>query len=140
MNNITCRVCKLSKPKKDMATDNRIQCGHTTICKSCASKLGGDRYKRGKRQKQDYDLRRNYGISMDDYDKMSVAQGHRCAICNSQEMGKNKSRFSVDHDHITGRIRALLCNKCNQGIELMNDDPELLEKAAKYIHTFREIE
>lgn len=140
MNNISCRLCKLSKPKKDMRPDKRIQRGYSTICKACDSKLAGKRYRRNKRQKQDYDLKRNYGISMDDYDKMSTAQGHRCAICGTKEMGKNKSRFSVDHDHITGRIRALLCSQCNHAIGLMNDDPELLEKAAEYVRTFQEIE
>lgn len=71
---------------------------------------------------------------------MSVMQGHKCAICGGKNPGKNKSRFCVDHDHVTGQIRALLCCKCNQTLGLMHDDPDLLEKAADYIRTFRGME
>lgn len=152
---IICKRCKLPKSKDEMTVDNRVSHGHTTTCKACRRKLSSDYRKqnrqkvyesgreyrkRNKRKSQDYELCRKYGISIDDYDRMSVMQGHKCAICGSQNPGKNNSRFCVDHDHVTGQVRALLCGTCNRGIGFMQDDPDLLEKAADYIRTFRGME
>ena len=73
----------------------------------------------------------NYGITLEQYDKMFEAQGNSCAICN----GVNKSgrKLSVDHDHKTGKVRGLLCGKCNHGIGQFNDSVRLLQKVISYL-------
>lgn len=71
------------------------------------------------------------------YDVMSAAQGNLCAICNSPEsttgkLGKLRS-LAVDHCHETGRVRGLLCMKCNMLLGAAKDDPEILRAAAEYL-------
>jgi hypothetical protein len=83
-------------------------------------------------------LQQELGITQEDYDALLNAQGGTCAICHVPE---NKGHLAVDHDHscCSGRhscgkcIRGLLCSKCNKGIGLLNDDPELLGAAVTYL-------
>ena len=63
--------------------------------------------------RRDYYLRKNYGLTLAQYDKLLASQDGRCVLCNHVQTGK---RLSVDHDHITGRIRGLLCITCNTDI------------------------
>lgn len=66
--------------------------------------------KKNKRRKKATEIQRRYGISLEDYDKLFEQQKGVCAICN-----KGMSRgLDIDHNHITGQIRGLLCNPCNQ--------------------------
>ena len=79
-----------------------------------------------------YSLKRRYGITSEDYGNMLEAQDNKCAICRIAKC-KTGRNFAVDHDHKTGKVRALLCGNCNQGIGGLQDDPELLRKAALYL-------
>ena len=74
---------------------------------------------------------RQYGLTHADYDAMLAGQGGLCAICRQEPQG-NKS-LCVDHDHVTGSVRALLCIPCNLAIGNMDDDPTRLETAAQYL-------
>ncbi len=77
------------------------------------------------------ELRYRYGITLNDYDALLLRQDGRCAICGSENSGrKNTNRFCVDHDHVTGRVRCLLCFHCNSMVGYAKDSPELLRKAA----------
>ena len=80
---------------------------------------------------------RTYGITAEDYYNMLAAQNNKCAVCESEEV--NNSRVSsgklfIDHCHDTGKVRGLLCSKCNHGIGLLNDDTALLQKAIEYLN------
>lgn len=70
-----------------------------------------------------------YGMTNEDYENMYEDQDGRCAICKNRSIKK----LVVDHDHTNGKVRGLLCNKCNVGIGLLQDSPELLEIARIYI-------
>lgn len=87
---------------------------------------------------RDYLLRRNYGISLNDYNELVITQCGACAICGDvpceePDAGRNQMRLHVDHDHKTGEIRGLLCSDCNRGIGFFKDDPEMLKRAAHYL-------
>jgi hypothetical protein len=71
--------------------------------------------------------RRHYGIGLDDYLAMEVAQGGCCAICDSH------GRLNIDHCHASGEIRGLLCHNCNLAIGHMGDDSLRLRRAADYL-------
>lgn len=82
------------------------------------------------------ELRRQFGISLVGYRLLSEAQGNVCAVCKEPETTTQQGvlvGLAVDHDHETGAIRQLLCRKCNTGIGLLRDNPDLLEEAALYI-------
>lgn len=72
---------------------------------------------------------RRYGLTKGDYEVLLEAQGGVCTICG----GTGKSRLAVDHDHVTGRIRGLLCSECNTGIGKLREDPEIISRALAYI-------
>lgn len=74
-----------------------------------------------------------YGITTEEYDALMEVQGGACAICGSTEWpGKNNTPH-VDHCHTTGKIRGLLCGKCNVALGNMDDDPARLRAAADYL-------
>lgn len=66
------------------------------------------------------EMYRLYGITMAEYDTMLKGQGGVCAACGGREDVKGR-RLCVDHDHDTGRVRGLLCHKCNTAIGLGKD-------------------
>jgi hypothetical protein len=79
-------------------------------------------------------LRRDYGIGVDEYDALRIAQGGRCAICGDE----SDRTLAVDHDHATGQVRGLLCIRCNRAIGNLRDDPDLALRAAAYLERARE--
>lgn len=82
-------------------------------------------------------LRYKYNLSPTDYAALYAVQRGTCAICFQPETAKHKNSvtkaLSVDHDHVTGRVRQLLCDACNQGIGKFRDNPALLRAAADYL-------
>jgi hypothetical protein len=92
---------------------------------------------RNKHKLRDNRLMRTYGLSNDNYIEMFESQIGLCAICKEPQQGITKdgeTRFlCVDHCHQTGKVRHLLCAKCNAGLGQFRDNPEFLTKAAKYI-------
>src|SRR5438132_8018897 len=77
---------------------------------------------------------RLYGVPLEVYRAKVRAQGGVCAICGGPP---GKRSLNVDHDHVTGKIRDLLCPTCNVGLGGLRDDPLLLRKAADYIERHR---
>lgn len=81
-------------------------------------------------------LKSLYGITEEDYKALLLAQGGSCAICGTDRPGGNGApSMHVDHCHNTGRIRGLLCNRCNITLGKMEDSPDLLRIAADYLET-----
>ena len=79
-----------------------------------------------------YHLKNNLGLTLEDYEQMLIKQDFSCAICGIH-MFKLNRRLAVDHDHKTGKIRSLLCHKCNVALGHFNDDMELLRNAYEYL-------
>lgn len=90
-----------------------------------------------KTKTKDKVLRRDFGISLNEYNQMLTQQNNRCKICNKEETGKHQSgivrRLAVDHCHTTGKIRGLLCTNCNQALGKFKDSEELLLNAINYL-------
>ncbi len=81
---------------------------------------------------------KHYNLSMDKYNEMLAEQGGVCAICKKPEtvtLRKKVRELCVDHCHETGRVRGLLCARCNRGIGYLGDDPERLRSALDYLLT-----
>lgn len=122
---------------------------HAAICRECerpvrAKGLCEVHYRRDLRernqdqikvrdQKKNWNLEKNYGLTLDEFKKLEAEQNGTCLVCGSGPNGRYAQNLVVDHNHETGKIRGLLCDTCNRAIGLLGDDPELLEKAASYL-------
>lgn len=85
-------------------------------------------------------LRQRFGLTLADYDAMAVSQGHVCAICGNAETSTRRGQvknLAVDHDHRTGAVRALLCQRCNTAIGAFEDSEQLLFAAIDYLRRHR---
>lgn len=74
-----------------------------------------------------------YGMTPAEYGALLEATGNRCAICDIPAEGSAKGRLHVDHDHESGRVRGLLCNRCNSAVERLEAVPGWTERASAYL-------
>jgi hypothetical protein len=75
-------------------------------------------------------LKRDHGLTLEEYSVILVNQGGICAICGGSPNGRH---LAVDHDHSTGKIRGFLCTKCNTMLGSANDSTEILISAINYL-------
>jgi hypothetical protein len=152
-----CTRCGLVKETKFFSVRIGVKSGLASMCLVCKSVANrkyksvnrdfvleaNKAYQRRRRETETTDEKRlrslvywkwqlkQYGLTVDEFEKMSSSQGGVCFIClKSQTVGR---RLAVDHDHITKKVRGLLCNNCNVGLGYFKDDPELLRLAAAYL-------
>lgn len=78
-----------------------------------------------------YELKRNYGITLAEYAALLEKQGGVCATCRS--VCSVRAKLCVDHDHVTGKVRGLLCVKCNTGLGVFGDSVSIIESALAYL-------
>ena len=93
-----------------------------------------DRLKADRLRRRGYDLMRNFGITLEQYNELLEHQNDKCGICgiDIQEVLEERT-FAVDHSHTTGEVRGLLCMLCNTGLGKFKDDPDLLVKAIVWL-------
>ena len=106
-----CNACCEIKPAKAFT-------GREWVCKKCRNK---QRVRRARVEK--------YGITFEEFSTLLDAQEGKCAICVEEFEGEPM----VDHDHVTRRVRGLLCKNCNTGLGMFRDSQLLLRSAAAYI-------
>lgn len=82
-----------------------------------------------KSRRRDAMLKRAYGINLDIYDEMLVNQGGGCKLCHRKP---GKTPLHVDHDHVTKRVRGLLCHQCNWYMGTVDSDPSILTRIRDY--------
>ncbi|HEY5411308.1 MAG TPA: endonuclease domain-containing protein [Caulobacteraceae bacterium] len=81
-------------------------------------------------------LVKQFGITLADFDRMLEEQEHRCAICRRHEDECTAGRWGgleIDHDHLTNRVRGLLCRRCNHALGLLDDDAARCLAAVIYL-------
>jgi hypothetical protein len=138
-----CFACKEWKDASNYWVQSSSKDGLQTYCKKChyrknkskrhlykeTDKAYKDKYKsRGK----DLSLQNTYGITLEEYLSIKEKQDNACAICHTKESLLRKS-LAVDHNHSTGKIRGLLCSRCNRGLGFFQDNSSLLNKARIYL-------
>ncbi len=100
-------------------------------CKDCCRKIGRNRDKTSTRESGKWGkIRRQYGLSKDAYLTMLAEQDGRCRICRTSMKPPH-----VDHCHETGRVRALLCTRCNLGIGNFMHDTTVIRNAIRYLES-----
>lgn len=81
---------------------------------------------------RDVQLRRNYGITLEEYNRLFSEQNGLCLGCYKHQ-SQVKRAFDVDHNHITGKVRGLLCSPCNVILGMAKDNPQTLERLISYL-------
>ena len=84
-------------------------------------------------------LRRNFGLTPQDFKSLVSKQEGKCAICGSTTPGGNRN-WHVDHDHVTGKVRGLLCRLCNLMLGHSRDSSQILRAAISYLKSASEVQ
>ncbi len=92
-----------------------------------------ERYKEYRRKTR---LKTKFGLTVEQYDNLLVTQGGVCAICDG--VCANGDKLAVDHNHVTGAVRGLLCHMCNTALGRFGDNPSTLRKAIAYLEKYGE--
>lgn len=143
--NKTCKICNEKKPVENFHKLKKWYASYCKICQAAFIKewrlknLDSIKAKKAERWKQmpaikkaDKHLKRRYGISMQDYLVILESQKGVCKICGQESIRK---RLSVDHCHTSGRVRGLLCERCNSILGRVKDNPIIFDNAALYLRT-----
>jgi hypothetical protein len=117
-------------PGKDKENTRKYNAAHRAD-RLAANKLYREANKAVIRSKR---IQRQYGLTAEEFDQMLVGQGGGCAICHESF---SKVHICVDHDHKTGDVRGLLCQKCNTALGLFGDDVVIVALAAGYLAAHR---
>lgn len=120
MNTKECRICQTTKPLDDFYYRKDVG-KHRSECKECLIEM--HRYKK-------------LGVCNIKYEEMLTQQNGTCAICGSKLNSSRYTKMAVDHDHLTGQVRGLLCTQCNTALGLMKDSPHRLQAAINYLQRF----
>jgi hypothetical protein len=139
-----CSRCKTEKPLSEFHNQKSNNDGKQKTCKVCQKAYSQSDtckanrklyYQRTKHQHIERNLKRQYGIDWETYLGLLEKQNGSCAICNRTDSGSHCSqRLFVDHCHVTGKVRGLLCHHCNSALGLFQDSPTLLQTAIDYVH------
>lgn len=119
-----CGQCHQMKPVSEFGAHNCNRDGLRHECKACHVE-----------RSHWAAVKRKYGLTKNDYAGMLLAQHGVCAICGGPEKTKKHGRFSVDHCHATGKVRALLCSRCNLVLGKLEDSPEICAIMHSYLLT-----
>ncbi len=128
-----CTKCGELKPVLDFYGRADLKgCRIQSHCKTCVREKNYAYRAKNPAKYKGYDLKRSFGISVEDYNRMFEMQRGVCACCGVHQ-SEVRITFSVDHCHQTGRIRGLLCHHCNVGIGQFKEDVKRMEAAIAYL-------
>jgi len=143
----TCTKCNIEKEGNQFYKNIGSKDGLRTVCKECTKGYASSYYTNNKEslkisrtitKVRRWHLARVYGITLEEYNKMFETQNGKCLICNQPETQVNRKTntlhsLSVDHDHATGKVRGLLCRRCNTLIGQVDDSVNILGRAIWYL-------
>ncbi|MCY7366511.1 MAG: endonuclease VII domain-containing protein [Frankiaceae bacterium] len=122
-----CPGCKQELVREAFGSNRSSSDGLTAYCKPCHNAKSKETYTRLYGSTREYHLRRRYGITGDEFRALVEAQGGVCALC------QERKAQHVDHDHLTGSVRGVLCSCCNQGLGNFRDRADVMRKAIDYL-------
>lgn len=124
------------RKQREYRSNNRDHCcrlQRKSYLRHREARLQANRNRVGYNTRKSWLMRlKRLGLSEQDYLSMFAQQEGKCAICRRVETGRF-AKLCVDHCHSSGRVRGLLCNRCNQALGLLGDSPETLRKATAYL-------
>lgn len=134
-----CTKCKEVKALAEYSKGKTSKNGIRSACRACTSVATRARYIKNycPERNKFSSIKSKYGLSKVDYFALLRTQEHKCKICRRDEVDSVHNTLYVDHCHATGKVRALLCDKCNTGLGHFQDSPELLAIAKLYLEEHR---
>jgi hypothetical protein len=148
-----CCKCRYNKEIGCFHKDKNRNDGLQTVCKQCSRLYSQERnakrkeeYKRwyqdNKIKVRNYKLKRKFKISISEYNDMFDEQNGLCAICKKSEIKKHNGTIqslAVDHNHSTGKVRALLCSNCNTALGSLKENKDIIFNMIDYIDKYNEV-
>ena len=128
-----CKGCDTTKPIDEFYLRNKTSMRRHSTCKECDKNRISKTYWEDPSVYQNSHLKRNYGITLNDYNQMLTEQNDSCAICKTTEPGGKHGKFMVDHCHTTGNVRGLLCKRCNIALGEVEDNTQTLQSMIDYL-------
>lgn len=127
-----CRVCGKSKSISEFYKDRTRIDSFRGDCKECASDYSKTSQHKHQKINRGHRLKRVFGITLEEYDRLFESQKGVCAICGKPDM--TGRRLAIDHNHQTGEIRGLLCGMCNVTLGRVQESAELLKRMIEYLN------
>lgn len=144
-----CPKCKTLKSFDNFHKKNGSKDGLQLWCNQCSLEAKNHQYKTSRRLAVNAHARKtklkSYGLTVQKYDKLFKDQNGLCAICGNPETQMSNKKYGnvdklrVDHDHKTGKIRGLLCAKCNFAIGLFQDNFDYMLNACNYLFLSKDV-
>jgi hypothetical protein len=94
-------------------------------------------YIKNKNRAKGYELKRNYGITLFEKKQIIIKQNYRCLSCNTDLKKLNEKSIHIDHDHVTNKIRGVLCASCNLALGILEENPKKIYKLYLYINNIK---
>lgn len=135
-----CKKCGKEKPSSKFYKNREYKDEREKVCKACRSVRFKELYQKNPDKARRSRYQKNFGITLADYDEMFAQQQGKCAICGTTIPGGDCKHFSVDHDHVTGLVRGLLCVDCNHGLGFFKDNIKALAGAVLYLSNNQQTE
>src|SRR5579872_193612 len=150
----TCITCKQDKPDdayyKDSKHSDRLR-GSCIECMAAQNKTWRkenpekerasgrtwrkNNHTRQRQTEKSRELKKKYGLTIEDYEAIMMAQNHKCAICRTPLImyGSMIGKTAVDHNHANGQVRGILCWHCNCALGSMRDNVEIAKSCVEYL-------
>ena len=126
-----CSKCGVLKSADAFYGDRRYKSGKASYCKECHS----DYYRNRCPEKRRLEIvKSKYGLTPEEYYGLKAAANSICQICGTPEGDTKSTRLVIDHCHETGKVRGMICDKCNRALGLVGDSIQTLQNLIAYLH------
>lgn len=122
-----CSSCGKRKKVEQFHKHSRTKDGLQSYCKACQKKKKAQWHKDNPERYRNQNLKKRYGITVEQVDEMVEAVGGRCPGCL-----RITEDWHVDHNHDTGEVRGVLCGNCNRAAGLVGDNPAIMLRLAEF--------
>ena len=139
----SCTICEQTKTLSQYYVNKQTKDGRNYRCKECENKVRMERYNNNPDRDRWRQLKRRFNLESHEYNELLIKQEGKCAICKQPESSIDTRnnicrKLAVDHCHKTGKIRGLLCMRCNLSISMFDKNPELIATTYNYLTLYKE--
>lgn len=130
-----CSTCHLELPLSSFSKNIHMKDGYQNVCKKCKKEYDRQWRLNTIDQRRSARFQTKYGITLEDYNQMFEEQHGCCAVCGRHQTELPRV-LSVEHNHITKKVRSLTCDKCNTMIGFIENNSDLVDKIKLYLQEY----